>query len=390
MTTNLCIPIQLVNFSNITRTAEVPELTFVEQLEEFMYSRVVVCIAVAGVFGNLLNLGVLTKHSMQSHRERMERAVSVGLVLLSVADLIFCLFLIPHAWIPRKQFYFDSRGFSFIYEQYRNFVINTTVMVSTWLTVAMATSRYIAICHPLRARYVIDMKYTLLTTLAIVLVSISMNSARLWTVETGSMQCRGNWTAHYLYTGPLAKCDICYSIYLWIYFFFSTILPLILLTTCNVYLVRALKQSDRLRRIRAPTATSCSSESSRRLTAILIGLVIMYTLLVSPAQIITFLRETLMGDNAVILTPAYNLAVSFVNFLQALNFSLNFVLYCSVNTQFRNSFRQLLCMSSVSEPHLLKALDTVLVIGTEKSATTTTMLTTYSMSRRKSSIDTML
>ena len=249
-------------------------------------------------------------------------------------------------------------------------------MISTWLTIAMASSRYIAICHPLRARFVIDMRFTTLTTVGIIIGSISANIPRLWKDRVVTMACVGNWTAYY--TAPGSLTGLHHKIYLWFYFLASAVIPLILLTTCNIYLIKALKKSHLLRRSGAPNATSSTLESSRRLTAILVGLVIMYISLVSPAEIVNLVKNTIL-DNSKERTHIYNLIVSIVNFLQVINFAFNFMLYCSVNSQFRSTFRQLLCLTSPTEPKIVKALDIVIVVGTDRSnnTTTTTQLANY-------------
>jgi len=73
----------------------------------------------------------------------------------------------------------------------------------------------------------------------------------------------------------------------------------------------------------------------------------MYTILVCPAEIINFVRVVALTHSH--LTPSYNLAVSIVNLLQATNFAFNFLLYCSVNVQFRRTFKDIFCSRVTSE-----------------------------------------
>ena len=56
--------------------------------------------------------------------------------------------------IPYHRSYKNPYDFRLLYRLYSNAVINTFIMTSTWLTVTMALSRFVAICHPLRARQV--------------------------------------------------------------------------------------------------------------------------------------------------------------------------------------------------------------------------------------------
>ena len=78
---------------------------------------------------------------------------------LAVSDLLFCLAVIPHAWVDKIGFMFESRGFDLYYTQYGDAIVNSFITSSTWLTVAMATSRYLAVVHPLRARDIIGMTF---------------------------------------------------------------------------------------------------------------------------------------------------------------------------------------------------------------------------------------
>ena len=71
----------------------------------------------------------------------MERTVYLGLAALALSDMLFCACALPHAWVPPRMFYFRRRGFALYYSLYSDALINVFVMCSTWLTVAMATSR---------------------------------------------------------------------------------------------------------------------------------------------------------------------------------------------------------------------------------------------------------
>ena len=89
---------------------------------------------------------------------KSERCLA-GLVALAVSDLFFCLTVIPHAWVDKMRFQFDSRGFDLYYTAYGDAIVNSFITSSTWLTVAMATSRYLAVVHPIRARDIIGMTF---------------------------------------------------------------------------------------------------------------------------------------------------------------------------------------------------------------------------------------
>jgi len=62
----------------------------------------------------------------------------------------------------------------------------------------------------------------------------------------------------------------------------------------------------------------------------------MYFALVIPAELMNFVREVAVTNRHYV--DAYNLALAVANTFQAVNFALNFLLYCAVNTHFRQTF----------------------------------------------------
>ena len=51
--------------------------------------------------------------------------------------------------------------FSVYYNTYRSPVINTVLLCSTWLLCIVSIERYLAVCHPIRARYKMTSAITL-------------------------------------------------------------------------------------------------------------------------------------------------------------------------------------------------------------------------------------
>jgi len=56
-----------------------------------------------------------------------------------------------------------------------------------------------------------------------------------------------------------------------------------------------------------------------------------------PAEVINFVRDVAVGDP--LMVDTYNLAVAVANAFKAVNFALNFILSCAVNTHFRQTPR---------------------------------------------------
>lgn len=309
-------------------------------LENFLYSRVIVVICIFGVIGNILNLLVLTRKGLQKHMDRMERSAHYGLVALALSDMLFCLMVIPNAWVDKHQFVYNEQSFNMYYKMYGDSMINAFIMSSTWLTVAMATSRYLAICHPLQARDIIGMTFAKLSIVLVFTICVLFNLPRFWNENIESMDCVGGWTVYFPVPGPLKKSHTGEKIYMWLYFVFGIFIPLIALAFCNVNLIRALQHSRNMRRQYQQDHTSAKDTTSH-ITLTLIIIVIMYFLLVIPAEAINFIKQAIIEKNSA--TASFNVANAIVNTLQALNFACNFILYCAVNVHFRRTLVDLFC-----------------------------------------------
>ena len=122
--------------------------------------------------------------------------------------------------------------------------------------------------------------------------------------------------------------------YLWT--IFGYVIPVSVLAFCNTHLIRALRESYRMRRVYR--VHSQAPQPGSRITPTLVAIVVMFIVLVSPSEIIQFLFYV-VEDTAV---EHLNFATVITNLLHTMNFSLNFVLYCIVNVHFRNTIKEII------------------------------------------------
>ncbi len=311
-----------------------------EIIESVLYTHIIMVICVLGIVGNILNLIVLTRKSLQKTMDRMEKSAHYGLVSMASSDMLFCIVVLPHAWVPQKKFMFENKGFELYYTLYSEGMINIFIMSSTLLTVTIATSRYLAIVHPLQAREIIGMTFAKGSIALVFIVCILFNLPRFWSQSIETMQCAEGYSVYFTKEGFMKENKTFETIYMWIYFLCGILAPLLWLTYCNIYLIRALKQSARMRAQYQPNNSSVS-ESTHRITLTLIVIVVMYIILVSPAELVNFLKDMVIADSQI--TPSYNVAVAILNTFQAINFSFNFILYCVINVHFRKTVTSIFC-----------------------------------------------
>lgn len=306
-----------------------------------MKTVIVPTICAVGMAGNLLTLLVLSRKRLKVICDGIERTIHLGLRALAVSDLLLCVCLLPNGFIEEERFEYSTRSFQLVYRVYSGAVINTFILTSTWLTVTMATSRYLAICFPFRWHHLVGMTGTKASITMVFLVCLVLNIPRFFENSIATIPCSDGRMAFIMHPGELQISDKVANAYAWVYFVVGIFLPLTALTFCNFCLVKTLRESSRVRqqyRVRAYHVNM-----NHRITVILVTIVLMYIVLVSPAEILLFVQGQLSKATVGPLMTSIKLAVNITNVLQTVNFSLNFVLYIMLNFQFRRTIEDLFC-----------------------------------------------
>ena len=331
--------------------------SFAEAVEEFIYTKMILAVCAFGIGGNLLNLIVLSQRSLVCTMKRMEKSAHYGLIALAVSDLFVCLTAPSSVFseIGKKNvlgpFAHDSFDFRLVHKLYSSGVINTFMLSSTWLTVTMAVSRYIAICHPLQARQIIGKTFTITSVVAVALGSVLFNVPRFLRVEPRSINSTSTgWhRMYFVFPGSLQRHPLVERAYFWTYFTLGIAIPLCVLIFANAKLVVALRRSKKFETSFQQSASrrtaaddheqSGGDKSASRITQTLIIIIAFFIIFFVPAELLNFFMEHAMSD--AYHTDVFNLAQAVGNLLQAVNFAVNFILYCVVNKHFRRTMYRL-------------------------------------------------
>ena len=290
-----------------------------------------------GIIGNILNIIVLTRRRMQSGSDTSsERAAFMGLIALAASDLCYCTSAFPKAFIETQAITFRSGDLKLYYYLYQDYILNSFSKISTWLTVIMAVSRFVAICHPLHARLFVHAKGTATAIAMTFLLWFLLVLPECWTYVMIKEFCPRDT---YIFTdsGPFlldAKLNITFQ-YIW--FILGFVVPVCILAFCNIQLIRALRASARMRQ-------ECRVHGGRqqpgnRITPTLVAIVLMFIFLMTPSEIISFMIDVLEIKSE----KHEALILVITNLMNTINFSVNFVLYCVVNVHFRSTLVNLLC-----------------------------------------------
>lgn len=296
-----------------------------------------------GLVGNIFNVLVLSRGRMKATLDcSMERAAHTGLVALAVSDILYCLSAMCHSFfVSRTQTAFQSLSLQLYIQIYGPYLQNTFLHTGTWLTVVMAAGRYAAICRPLQARHLVGARSTRLAVLFTFIVWTLLDMPRLWTYEVVQQDCPTGHSRYYILDhGQFVQNERLKMAFTYLWAIIGYVLPVLTLGYCNVHLIKALRESIRLRRLYRVNAKGLLSGS--RISPTLVAIIFMYIILISPSEILHFCYYAVNGSDVEIL----NTAIVVTNLLQTMNFAFNFVLYCIVNVHFRQTSKELLlCIS---------------------------------------------
>ncbi len=129
------------------------------------------------------------------------------------------------------------------------------------------------------------------------------------------------------------------KIFLWFKAIFGIFIPCALLIFCNCSMIKALRESRQMRLQCRVQNINCVIRNSNRITFMLIIIVVLFVLLVIPAEVMDFCHEIIKQKPS--KAEVFMLARSVANLFQVAAFSGNFILYCILNVHFRATIKDL-------------------------------------------------
>ena len=313
-----------------------------ERVYHIAYGYGLPTVCVCGFLGNVMNLIILAGKQAQRQLRKTEQAANVGLLALAVADLMFCVTAFPSTFLP-KDMQFAAKAFLTYYGVYCAAIINIFIMTSTWLTVTMATERYLAICHPLKSRKVLTLRRTKVAIIMVYILSALFNLPVFWRYHLEDSTCNNITT--YMVAPRVVYNNQFDHAYRAMWAVFGNFIPLFLLLLFNIALMREIHRSYAMRKSMNGNSGvhkhANDSEASNRITITLVSIVVMFFILVAPSEILKHVAYLFGAD----LTRNYTYSTIEIitNLMQTINFSANFVLYCVINPSFRRTMKEMFC-----------------------------------------------
>lgn len=305
----------------------VPDVTTFEFVTEGILVSV---IGLLGIIANIVSLVILSRPQMRS-------SINCGLQGLAVFDTMVLISAVLMLGLQklgsRLQF---LRIYSLTISP--SYVIPIAYPVgliaqtgSVWTTVAVTVERYIAVCHPLKAKSLCTYRRARIFNLIIIVMSIIYNIPRFLEVthsETFSLEL--NRTILKAVASQLRLNKLYYGVYhIWLYVFVMYCIPFLILAVFNIYIWKTVRRANHERQI-----LSRKQEGEFSLAMMLLCVVIVFLICNILALIINIIEYF-----DIFLSPLVNVS----NLLVTINSSVNFVIYCIFGRKFKRTFLILFC-----------------------------------------------
>ncbi|KAK3603463.1 hypothetical protein CHS0354_030303, partial [Potamilus streckersoni] len=322
------------------------------------YLAAIVC--VFGVIANILNIIILTRKNMISSTNIILTglAISDGLTMALYFPYALQMYVIyGTAAHPQR----DTLGCARFQMAY---AILSVILhsISIWLTVTLAVFRYVFIRFPRRGAKLCSVKRAKLSVIivSVVVTIVCIPNSVNYSIYSDTMSALKNDTTkvngtifwidvknNYFWEQVMKKCNF------WIQATLVKIIPCVLLTIFSFLLVRTMRGAERRRKL-LMNQTSCTpnngetqpigngskrSKRSIRTTRMLLTVVILFLITEIPQGVMHVLSDLIENFFHKVYTPLGDL----MDILTLINNGINFVLYCTMSKQFRDTFLMMFC-----------------------------------------------
>lgn len=198
-------------------------------------------IGVLGILGNIISMIILSRPQMRSSINYLLIGLArIDTVLIITSILLFGLpGIYPYTGLLFTYFYV-------VYPHIIPLVYPLAMMVQTasvYLTLTVSLERFVAVCHPLRARSLCTYGRARIYVLGIVMFSVLYNLPRLWEgMVRAEYYEKENITVYCARPTNLRNDPLFISIYIqWCYLIFIYLIPFVSLAVLNAAIYRQVR-----------------------------------------------------------------------------------------------------------------------------------------------------
>ncbi|VDN60830.1 unnamed protein product [Dracunculus medinensis] len=283
---------------------------------------IMIIMCIIGIIGNSLSLFIYRGPSFR------KRSINILLAALSATDLCLCTLAIPVFSISLIQ-----SASKYLTGHILIFAYPVTLMLqsmSVWLLVGITIDRYLAVCHPFKARVHCTCARAKLSICIIVFFSVAYNFVRFWEFKfddaDGIISLEDSIV-------PLLRGD---HLFMLLYQNIATLIsqffiPLIVLCVLNLRVAQTILQASEQRR-QLVASEKCEYNTARMMFFIVIVFIFCYALSMI-LNLVEILNEDLFRQ------PIGYLLNDINNILVVINSSSSFIFYTFYSTSNANLTR---------------------------------------------------
>ncbi|XP_029160326.1 FMRFamide receptor isoform X2 [Nylanderia fulva] len=326
------------NDSNDGGPVECNEQINTNGLSDFIvYGIFINLIGLFGIFGNAISMIILSRPQMKS-------SINYLLIGLARCDTVLIIIAVLIYGLPAISTYtgllFDYKFI--IYPKIIRYLYPLACIaqfVTVYLTLTVTLERYIAVCHPLKARSFCTYGRAQVALVLIVIFAFIYNLPKFWEISTYTERhWKYNITVYCVSPTELRSNDYYVTLYIhWMYFFVYYMFPFIALVIFNMAIYQRVRKANR-------DFQQLSRHQRREIgLATMLLCVVVVFLICNILPLVSNAYETFIED------PSHWM-VQFGNLLVTINSSINFIIYVIFGRKFKRIFLKLFCSSRLFVP----------------------------------------
>lgn len=325
----------LGNMANQTTTNSCCDYPPLDLFKFIVVGVITTIIAILGIIGNTLTLIVLSRRQMRSSIN----CYLIGLASFDFVVLVSAIFMIC---LPAISETYESMSFytMFVFPYVVSYIYPLALMAQTgtvWSTVAVTVERYVAVCHPLKARSICTYNRARTINVLVTVFAVIYNIPRFFDADfVKKVDTNTNVTYYDVIPSDFRQDSTYQNVYhVWMYMTVMYFVPFFILAFLNFIIWRTVRlASEERERI------SRRQDREVRLAIMLFFVVVVFFICNIVAMIVNFLEHT----GYPISRP-----MDVGNMLVALNSSVNVIIYCIFGQKFRKILFQSICFCLSNE-----------------------------------------